>query len=62
MFSVPESIAIRAPEETANHSTGTSSRSARSSAAITRAHSGSASEPSPRVGSPSSATRSIPSG
>ena len=62
MFSVPESIAIRAPEETANHSTGTSSRSARSSAAITRVHSGSASEPSPRVGSPSSATRSIPSG
>ena len=46
MFSVPESIAIRAPEETANHSTGTPSRSARSSAAITRAHSGSASEPS----------------
>ena len=62
MFSVPESIAIRAPEETANHSTGTPRLSARSSAAMTRAHSGSASEPRPRVGSPSSATRSMPSG
>ena len=62
MFSVPESIAMRAPEESANHSTGTSSSSARSSAAITRLHSGSASEPSPRVGSPSSTTRCIPSG
>ena len=62
MFSVPESIAIFAPEESANHSTGTSSSSARSSAAITRSHSGSASEPSERVGSPSSTTRRMPSG
>src|SRR5918992_317815 len=44
MFSVPESIAIFAPEDRANHSTGTCRRSARSSAAITRVHSGSASE------------------
>ena len=62
MFSVPESIAIFAPEESANHSTGTPSSSARSSAAITRSHSGSASEPSERVGSPSSTTRRMPSG
>ena len=62
MFSVPESIAIFAPEESANHSHGTPSCSARSSAAMIRRHSGSASEPSDRVGSPSSATRSIPSG
>ena len=46
MFSVPESIEIRAPAESANHSTGTPIRSARSSAAMTRAHSGSASAPS----------------
>ena len=62
MFSVPESMAIFAPADSANHSTGTPSSSARSSAAITRRHSGSASEPSARVGSPSSATRSMPSG
>ena len=62
MFSVPESMAIFAPDDNANHSTGTPNPSARSSAAITRAHSGSASEPSARVGSPSRATRSIPSG
>ena len=62
MFSVPESMAIFAPEESANHSHGTPSCSARSSAAMIRRHSGSASEPSERVGSPSSATRSIPSG
>ena len=62
MFSVPESIAIRAPADSANHSTGTPSSSARSSAAMIRRHSGSASEPRAFVGSPSSATRSIPSG
>ena len=50
------------PADSANHSTGTPSSSARSSAAITRRHSGSASEPSERVGSPSMATRSMPSG
>ena len=42
MFSVPESIAIRAPEDSANHSTGTPSSSAMSSAAMMRRHSGSA--------------------
>ncbi len=62
MFSVPESIAIRAPADSANHSTGTRSRSARSSAPITRAHSGSDSAPSAFVGSPSSTTRATPSG
>ena len=62
MFSVPESIAMRAPEDSANHSTGTSSSSARSSAAITRRHSASASEPRPLVGSPRRTTRCIPSG
>ena len=36
MFSVPESIEIRAPAESANHSTGTDIRSARSSAAMIR--------------------------
>ena len=54
MFSVPESIEIRAPADSANHSTGTRIRSARSSAAMTRRHSGSASAPSDFVGSPSS--------
>src|SRR5918996_3367049 len=62
MFSVPLSIAIRAPEETANHSSGTPSRSARPMAARMRAHSGSASEPSRLLGSPSTATRVTPSG
>ena len=62
MFSVPESIAIFAPEETANHSTGTPSCSARSSAAITRGTPARRASRAPRVGSPSSATRSIPSG
>ena len=52
MFSVPLSMAIFAPADSANHSTGTPSRSARSSAAMIRRHSGSASEPSARVGSP----------
>ena len=45
MFSVPESIEIRAPAERANHSTGTCICSARSSAAMTRAHSASATAP-----------------
>ena len=62
MFSVPEFIAIRAPADSANHSTGTGNRSARSSAAMIRAHSGSDTAPSARVGSPSSTTRVIPSG
>ena len=42
MFSVPESMAIFAPADSANHSTGTPSSSARSSAAMIRRHSGSA--------------------
>ncbi len=62
MFSVPESMEMRAPADTANHSSGMPSRSARSSAAITRAHSGSDSAPSALVGSPSSTTRRTPSG
>ncbi len=62
MFSVPESIAIRAPADSANHSTGTSRRSARSSAAMTREHSGSDRAPSALVGSPSSTTRVTPPG
>ncbi len=61
MFSVPLSIEIRAPEESANHSSGTPSSLARSRAATTRRHSGSATAPSERVGSPSSTTRRIPS-
>ena len=62
MFSVPESIEMRAPAESANHSTGTPRRSARSSAAMTRRHSCSATEPSDFVGSPQSTTRCTPSG
>ncbi len=62
MFSVPEVIEIRAPDDSANHSSGTAIRSARSSAAITRTHSGSDSAPSDLVGSPSSTTRVTPSG
>ena len=62
MFSVPEFIEIRAPADSANHSSGTRIRSARSSAAITREHSGSDSAPSALVGSPSSTTRVTPSG
>ncbi len=62
MFSVPESIEIRAPADSANHSSGTPIRSARSSAAMTRAHSGSDSAPSDLVGSPSRTTRVTPSG
>ena len=62
MFSVPESIEIRAPADSANHSTGTDICSARSRAAMMRAHSGSATAPSAWVGSPSSTTRVMPSG
>ena len=62
MFSVPLSIEIFAPDDSANHSTGTRISSARSSAAITSAHSGSATEPSALVGSPNRATRVMPSG
>ena len=62
MFSVPLSIEMVAPEDRANHSTGTDSFSARSSAATTRAHSASATVPSAFVGSPNSAMRVIPSG
>ena len=62
MFSVPLSREILAPEEIANHSTGSPFSSARSIAAMMRRHSGSATEPSERVGSPRSATRTMPSG
>ena len=62
MFSVPLSREILAPDEIANHSTGTPRPSARSIAARMRLHSGSDTEPSERVGSPSSATRRMPSG
>ena len=62
MFSVPESIEIRAPADSANHSTGTCIRSARSIAAMIREHSGSETAPSAFVGSPQSTTRVTPSG
>ena len=62
MFSVPESIEMRAPADSANHSTGTPISSARSSAAMTRAHSASATAPSALSGSPHSSTRVTPSG
>jgi hypothetical protein len=62
MFSVPLAIEIFAPAETANQSTGTPMRSARSSAATIRRHSGSATEPISRPGSPNRTTRAIPSG
>ena len=62
MFSVPLSIEMRAPDDSANHSTGSPRSSARSSAAMTIEHSGSDTVPSALVGSPSSATRVTPSG
>ena len=62
MFSVPLSIEILAPDDSANHSTGSPRSSARSRAATTSAHSGSATVPSALVGSPNSATRVMPSG
>src|SRR5450756_1499973 len=46
MFSVPLSMEIMAPEDRANHSTGTAISSARSRAAMIRAHSASATDPS----------------
>ena len=62
MFSVPLAIEIFAPADSANHSSGTRIRSARSRAARMRAHSGSASEPTSLLGSPRTMTRVIPSG
>jgi hypothetical protein len=62
MFSVPLDIEMVAPEDSANHSTGMPRSSARSSAAMTRAHSGSATVPRAFVGSPKRATRVMPSG
>src|SRR6266508_778803 len=52
MFSLPLSIEIFAPAETANHSSGTPSRSARPMPAMMRAHSGSARGPSLLLGGP----------
>src|SRR5690606_21561994 len=49
-FSVPESIEIFAPADSANHSSGTCIFSARSSAAMTRAHSGPLSAPGHALG------------
>src|SRR6478609_3100257 len=57
MFSVPESIEMRAPADSEYHSSGTCIRSARSMAAMMRAHSASATEPSERSGSTESTTR-----
>ncbi len=62
MFSVPLSMEILAPEDSANHSRGSFCCSARSRAAITMLHSGSETDPRALVGSPNSATRVIPSG
>ena len=50
-FSVPLSMAIRAPLETGNHSSGSFNFSARSIAATIRSHSGAAKAPIPIVGS-----------
>ena len=61
-FSLPESMAIRAPADRANHSMGARIRSARSTAASSRRHSASVIEPIALVGSPSTATRVMPSG
>ena len=61
-FSLPESMAILAPADSANQSIGTSISAARSIAASTRRHSASVIEPIARVGSPSTTTRVIPSG
>ena len=59
---MPLSIAMRAPLETGIHSTGDPRASARSRAATMRSHSGTASEPIPRVGSDRMSTRLMPSG
>ena len=61
-FSEPLSMAMRAPADRANHSTGRPRSSARSRAARMRTHSASVIEPMALVGSPSSATRVMPSG
>ena len=61
-FSVPLSIAMRAPLDTGTHSTGSPFASARSIAASIRSHSAAASEPIPSVGSESTSTRRMPSG
>ena len=55
-------MAILAPAERANHSIGTSNAAARSIAAMIRRHSGSTIAPIAFVGSPSTATRVMPSG
>ena len=63
MFSVPESIEIRAPAESANHSTGTDICSARSSAAMIRGALGLGDRArAPWSGRRSSTTRVMPSG
>jgi hypothetical protein len=62
MFSVPLSIEILAPAESANHSSGTPIFSASESAALMRRHSGSASDPISLLASPRITTRVIPSG
>ena len=61
-FSLPESMAILAPADRANHSIGTSIDAARSIAASRRVHSASVIDPIAFVGSPSTATRAMPSG
>ena len=61
-FSLPESMAILAPADSANHSIGTSIWAASSIAASTRRHSASVIDPIALVGSPSTATRVRPSG
>ena len=62
MFSEPLSSEICAPALSAIHSSGTCSFSARSSAAMIRRHSGSATAPISRLASPSRITRRMPSG
>ena len=62
MFSVPESIEIRAPDDSANHSTGTPQPLGEVERGDDPRHSGSDSAPSDLVGSPSSTTRVTPSG
>ena len=62
IVSVPLSMAILAPADTAYHSTGTPKRRASAIAASTRRASASEIAPSALVGSPSSTTRVMPSG
>ena len=61
-FSVPESSAMRAPADSATHSTGSPRSSARSIAATIRRHSASPSEPISIVASPMTSMRVKPSG